>query len=712
MSRRKTLLANELPTFIDDEVDEAEEKRQQHQRRVSDFHSDKNDSERQQQRKKHIASRIAHDSPQTTRNGAGTAIATDPLPKPSNEQLSCLYNNCVKLLNENKINSKNAFQLKLIDYMTDIVLNKNIVGGVTNFQVVGCTIDAGTKIYAARVDALHHNTYQMLSGLGHSERDAEQGDDNFSNDNQNEMRNNSDNSDNEDGNEQGNKKNKKQRRRVKKSSQIAENLDTITSKVFDDFIEADLYFSKISTCIENEGIGGILLNKLNFIDDSLRMFINVDDKCSLNEQIPEIETDQNENNFKDICDSYKSHDWSNIQLCTDFTTFKFIGWNMDANDEISKLVESMAVEEDEDLERHRFDANNLQVSQLNMSKIGFPSSQADVDFESNYNDMDGPDGSINGDGPGGPIEMLDNIDDIRSLNSIAELTTLVANSPSDYSYFNLDKLKMHDLPKHLKRFASSLIDRRGAERNPDGSTVDPDNQSGLLVQRNAVTARPKREPPRIDFSIVMDSKALNKITRKAIYLCDKTIDKRSLNPIRLEKECECPYNSKDLFHPWIIVVPARIMTENFDGNLLIDDEQNRRPIENHNNDDDDDIAVGDFEIPCTAQSVEPFYTQNGGEFVQTQGTDLNGMLGFGDNGDIMGTEGMINGDMEQMKFEGDFLVQAPMQVNALNIEYARTSKSIDVRRLKYIIWNLLCSDNEKVILLFFSFELFLFYHIV
>lgn len=57
--------------------------------------------------------------------------------------------------------------MKLIDYMSDIVLNKEISGGATNFQVVGCTIDVGTKIYAARVDALHQNTYQVLSGLAH-----------------------------------------------------------------------------------------------------------------------------------------------------------------------------------------------------------------------------------------------------------------------------------------------------------------------------------------------------------------------------------------------------------------------------------------------------------------------------------------------------------------------------------------------------------------
>ena len=34
-----------------------------------------------------------------------------------------------------KINTKNAFQLKLIDYMGDIVLNQEIGGGTTNFQV-------------------------------------------------------------------------------------------------------------------------------------------------------------------------------------------------------------------------------------------------------------------------------------------------------------------------------------------------------------------------------------------------------------------------------------------------------------------------------------------------------------------------------------------------------------------------------------------------
>lgn len=40
--------------------------------------------------------------------------------------------------------------------------------------MVGCTIDVGTKIYAARVDALHQNTYQVLSGLAHNAADTEE----------------------------------------------------------------------------------------------------------------------------------------------------------------------------------------------------------------------------------------------------------------------------------------------------------------------------------------------------------------------------------------------------------------------------------------------------------------------------------------------------------------------------------------------------------
>ena len=165
--------------------------------------------------------------------------------KPSNEELSTLYNSCVKLLNENKINVKNAFQLKLIDYMSDILLSKEIVGGETNFQVVGCTIDVGTKIYAARVDALHKNTYQVLSGLGHAGSEEAEGEKEGENDVTRADTGNHTMANNDDEEEGTAKKVKAKKRRNKKSSQIAENLDSITSKTVEDFKDVKIFLLKL-----------------------------------------------------------------------------------------------------------------------------------------------------------------------------------------------------------------------------------------------------------------------------------------------------------------------------------------------------------------------------------------------------------------------------------------------------------------------------------
>ena len=37
-------------------------------------------------------------------------------------------------------------------------------------QVASCTLDASAKIYAGRVDSIHADTYKMLGGLGHGDR--------------------------------------------------------------------------------------------------------------------------------------------------------------------------------------------------------------------------------------------------------------------------------------------------------------------------------------------------------------------------------------------------------------------------------------------------------------------------------------------------------------------------------------------------------------
>lgn len=104
--------------------------------------------------------------------------------------------------------------------------------------MVGCTIDVGTKIYAARVDALHQNTYQMLDGIRRTGNDEENSEQNMTTAGVDAANENEDMNEGDD--DQQSKKAKTKKKRVKKSSQIAENLDSITSKIRDDF--QDVFF--------------------------------------------------------------------------------------------------------------------------------------------------------------------------------------------------------------------------------------------------------------------------------------------------------------------------------------------------------------------------------------------------------------------------------------------------------------------------------------
>ncbi|RMB91067.1 hypothetical protein DUI87_32665 [Hirundo rustica rustica] len=87
-----------------------------------------------------------------------------PLPQWTNAQISEHYSTCIKLSTENKITTKNAFGLHLIDYMTDILKQKN--SELTNFQVAAGTLDASAKIYAVRVDSVHADAFRVLGHLG------------------------------------------------------------------------------------------------------------------------------------------------------------------------------------------------------------------------------------------------------------------------------------------------------------------------------------------------------------------------------------------------------------------------------------------------------------------------------------------------------------------------------------------------------------------
>ena len=92
----------------------------------------------------------------------------------SDQQLKDHYQSCIQLVSSGKVSAKNAFSLHLIDVMTEVLSSCN---KESFFQMAGCTLDAGAKIYSFRVDNLHSDAYRVANVLGTNKRDDDLGND-------------------------------------------------------------------------------------------------------------------------------------------------------------------------------------------------------------------------------------------------------------------------------------------------------------------------------------------------------------------------------------------------------------------------------------------------------------------------------------------------------------------------------------------------------
>lgn len=156
-------------------------------------------------------------------------------------QLAEHYANCMKLSAENKINTKNAFHLQLIDYMSEMMRNKKS-SDMDNFQAASCALDASAKIYAYRVDSVHSDTLKLAGGVGKTAQEQEEN-----------AQGNAVGGSNEDGANSANDKKEKRRRKDKPT--IEKNLSAINCSKFDLEFDVDPLFKKTSAQFDS-GLGG------------------------------------------------------------------------------------------------------------------------------------------------------------------------------------------------------------------------------------------------------------------------------------------------------------------------------------------------------------------------------------------------------------------------------------------------------------------------
>ncbi|CAF1642138.1 unnamed protein product, partial [Didymodactylos carnosus] len=104
-------------------------------------------------------------------------VCTDNSPIYLNDdELYNMHECTLQMYRQNKICAKNAFNLKLLEYLPAILGRKGKISNVENdeniittFQSVGATLDASAKIYAARIDSLYYETIKAQTLLKSNE---------------------------------------------------------------------------------------------------------------------------------------------------------------------------------------------------------------------------------------------------------------------------------------------------------------------------------------------------------------------------------------------------------------------------------------------------------------------------------------------------------------------------------------------------------------
>ncbi|XP_010469570.1 PREDICTED: condensin complex subunit 2 isoform X1 [Camelina sativa] len=161
------------------------------------------------------------------------------------QQILELFQNCIKLASENKINQKNTWELNLIDHLCEIIKVEDENNAETNFQKASCTLEAGVKIYSMRVDSVHSEAYKVLGGITRAGQD--------------------DSRDNEDvAGAVGNETNQKKQTEKKLSplSTLEPSFEALNVKKFDVAFAVDPLYHQTSAQFDEGGAKGLLLNNL------------------------------------------------------------------------------------------------------------------------------------------------------------------------------------------------------------------------------------------------------------------------------------------------------------------------------------------------------------------------------------------------------------------------------------------------------------------
>ncbi|KAM6572607.1 hypothetical protein CsatA_016687 [Cannabis sativa] len=179
------------------------------------------------------------------------------------QQIFELFQNCIKLASENKINQKNTWELNLIDHLTEIIKVEEENNMETNFQKASCTLEAGVKIYSLRVDSVHSEAYKVLGGMNRAGQENEVD------------------SAIVDSGQVGVPSKKETERKISPLSTLESSFEALNVKKFDVAFAVDPLYHQTSAQFDEGGAKGLLMNNLSVYGGCKVLFdsLEVPGKC-------------------------------------------------------------------------------------------------------------------------------------------------------------------------------------------------------------------------------------------------------------------------------------------------------------------------------------------------------------------------------------------------------------------------------------------------
>ncbi|KAK7110884.1 condensin complex subunit 2-like [Littorina saxatilis] len=561
----------------------------------------------------------------------------------TSSQLAEHYTNCIQLSAENKINSKNAFGLHLIDYMAELLKKKEL----ENFQVASSTLDASAKIYAGRVDNIHSETYKVLSGLGtggNKHEDHGQGDDGPGEE-----------GDGEDDN--------KRKKRKTKSKIIRTNLNTINVNKFDLEFEVDPMFHVMSATFDEGGASGLLLNSLRCYDDRQLLVMDsaavvpvVDDKTEETESQSQPEKDSV--HVAEVKDLLEKMNLEEKNICPALSEFRLTGWDGSEKSSVfSKRLSEFAFDPHGEVDA----ASTAEDDLASLPGDLDPADLHDISDEDVDNADDGDMGDNSTDhvsgmkGDSQTAEFIHNAFNDLTQGNTGKLMQILASQPTDYSYFNKVLMRTWAGPSHWKTAPVS--------RDPSFRSLNSKSQK----------SKSKRPPFHLTYEKTNDLEGKFKAS-KATALTKATLQKYTKKKTTLPEDLHFQADKLfRLFHRQNIMIKRQETGEigvedgiqNYDYDN-INDRENFCPALGGDDDDDDDGPDLGFNFSDESQ-------------------------GFGEaSHSHMSQPSLACNDTS---LTGDKLLSQPYKVAKIDISYAKMAKRVDVRKLKAAMWNLLTSHT-------------------